>query len=72
MKIEINVPEPKKIKEMIDSVDDLLKLDLQNIELDLTEENIIKAKNLKALCDKGWLRANIKIVSSDGTELTVL
>ena len=70
MKIKIQIEDIQKIKDVVESASELLKQDLDNLELDLTEENINKAKVIKNLCSKGWIRADIKLVSSDGTELT--
>ena len=72
MKIKIKIFDEEKLKETREAIKKLDNMNLQDTELELTEENLKKAKEIKDLCSKGWFRTEIKIVSSDGTELTKL
>lgn len=72
MKIKIEIENTERIKEAKNALDEIISMNLENKEMELTEENLKRAKEIKDICSKGWVRAEIKIVSTAGTELTKL
>lgn len=70
MKIKVEIENIKKLEEAREALDKIISMNLTNKEIELTEENLKKAKEIKDVCSKGWVRAEIKIVSTAGTELT--
>lgn len=71
MEIKIEIEDIEKIEQLRDTLNKIFSMNLsKNIKMEFTEENLKKAKEIKEICNKGWIRANIRIVSSDGAELT--
>lgn len=71
MKIEINIEDIKKLEQARDAINEIISMNLsKSLEFELTEKNLKRAKKIKDMCSKGWVRAEIKIVSAAGTELT--
>lgn len=74
MKIEVDNIHIKKLKELKENIEKLLSIDFE--EMEVTEDNIKKVKeilseiNATGKSEFYYGRLYIKIVSSDGTELT--
>lgn len=71
MEIKLEIHDIEKIKQARNELNEIIAMNLlKENRMDLTEANIQKAKKIKYVCDKVWIKADIKIVSPDGTELT--
>lgn len=71
MEIKLEIHDIEKIKQARNELNEIIAMNLlKENRMELTEENIQKAKKIKYVCDKAWIKADIKIVSPDDTELT--
>lgn len=71
MEIEIEISNIERVKKAREALNKIDSMNLsKNIKMEFTEENLKKAKEIKEICNEGWIRTDIKIVNSDGVELT--